>query len=60
MGIEEVMSAYRSPWQNGYVERLNGSIRRECTDHIIVLIERHLKYVLLGYFILWVIWKYSV
>jgi putative transposase len=44
------MSAYRSPWQNGYVERLNGSIRRECTDHIIVLNERHLKNVLRGYF----------
>jgi transposase InsO family protein len=35
MGIEEVVTAYRSPWQNAYVERLNGSIRRECTDHII-------------------------
>ena len=49
MGINEVMTAYRSPWQNGYVERLNGSIRRECTDHIIVWIERHLKKVLRGY-----------
>jgi len=50
MGIEEVLSAYRSPWQNAYVERLNGSIRRECTDHIIVWNERHLKKVLRGYF----------
>ncbi len=50
MGIEEVMTAYRSPWQNAYVERLNGSIRRECTDHIIVWNERHLKKVLRGYF----------
>jgi len=49
MGIEEVMTAYRSPWQNAYVERLNGSIRRECTDHIIVWSERHLKKVLRGY-----------
>ncbi len=50
MGIEEVMTAYRSPWQNAYVERLNGSIRRECTDHIIVWNERHLEKVLRGYF----------
>ena len=50
MGIEEVLTAYRSPWQNAYIERLNGSIRRECTDHIIVWNERHLKKVLRGYF----------
>ena len=50
MGIEEVMTAYRSPWQNAYVERLNGSIRRECTDHIIVWNVRHLKKILQGYF----------
>jgi putative transposase len=50
MGIEEVLSAYPSPWQNAYIERLNGSIRRECTDHIIVWNERHLKKVLRGYF----------
>ena len=50
MEIEEVITAYRSPWQNAYVERLNGSIRRECTDHIIVWNERQLKKVLRGYF----------
>ena len=50
MGIEEVLTAYRSPWQNAYVERLNGSIRRECTDHIIVWNEHHLKRVLREYF----------
>ena len=50
MGIEEVLTAYRSPWQNAYVERLNGSIRRECTDHIIVWSGRHLKRILRGYF----------
>jgi transposase InsO family protein len=50
LGIEEVLTAYRSPWQNAYVERLNGSIRRECTDHIIVWNERHLKSVLKEYF----------
>jgi putative transposase len=50
MGIEEVLTAYRSPWQNAYIERLNGSIRRECTDHVIVWNERHLKRVLREYF----------
>ena len=42
MGIEELVSAPRSPWQNPYVERLIGSIRRECTDHIIPMGETHL------------------
>jgi putative transposase len=37
MGIEEVLTAPRSPWQSPYVERLIGFIRRECLDHIIVL-----------------------
>jgi len=50
MGIEEVVTSYRSPWQNAYVERLNGSVRRECTDHIIILGERHLKRTLQTYF----------
>ena len=43
MGIEEVMTAFHSPWQNAYLERLNGSIRREFTDHIIALNENHLR-----------------
>ena len=42
MGIEALVSAPRSPWQNAYVERLIGSIRRECTDHIIKMGETHL------------------
>jgi hypothetical protein len=42
LGIEELVSAPRSPWQNPYVERLIGSIRRECTDHIIPMGETHL------------------
>ena len=42
LGIEEVKSAPRSPWQNPYVERVIGSIRRELTDRVIVLGERHL------------------
>ena len=50
LGIEEVVSAPRSPWQNPYVERIIGSIRRECLDHIIVLNEAHLKRVLTSYF----------
>jgi transposase InsO family protein len=50
MGIEEVVTAYHSPWQNAYVERLNGSIRRECTDHVIVFSENHLRRILRSYF----------
>jgi putative transposase len=42
MGIKQVLSAPRSPWQRAYVERLIGSIRRECVDHIIVFGERSL------------------
>jgi hypothetical protein len=37
MGIEEVLIAPRSPWQSPYVERLIGSIRRECLDHLLVI-----------------------
>ena len=50
MGIEEVIIAPRSPWQNPYAERLIGSIRRECLDHVIVLSEDHLRRVLRSYF----------
>ncbi len=50
MGIKEVISAPRSPWQNPLVERVIGSIRRECTDHVIVLNEAHLKNILCSYF----------
>ena len=42
--------APRSPWQNPYVERLIGSIRRELLDHVIVLNERHLTRILASYF----------
>ena len=48
MGIRDRPTSPRSPWQNGYAERLISSIRRECVDHIIVLGERH-RYVLLSY-----------
>ncbi len=50
MGTEEVVIAYRSPWQSPYVERLIGSIRRECLNHLIVLNERHLSRILRSYF----------
>ena len=50
MSVEEVITSARSPWQNPYVERLIGSIRRECLDHVIVLGERHLRRVLTSYF----------
>ena len=42
MGIIELISAPRSPWQNAYIERLIESVRRECTDHIIPMGEKHL------------------
>ncbi len=50
MGVEEVVTAPRSPWQNPYVERLIGSVRRECLDHSIILNERHLRRILGSYF----------
>jgi len=50
MGIDEVLIAPRSLWQNPYAERVIGSIRRECLDNIIVLNKRHLKRTLVSYF----------
>jgi transposase InsO family protein len=50
LGIEEILIAPRSPWQNPYCERLIGSIRRECVNHVIVLSEKHLKRILKSYF----------
>src|SRR5512139_3282830 len=50
MGIKEVVTAARSPWQNASVERIIGSIRRECLDHVIIFDERHLHRVLSSYF----------
>ena len=49
MGIRDRPTAPRSPWQNAYVERLIGSIRRECLDHLIVFGEAHLRHVLRAY-----------
>jgi transposase InsO family protein len=50
MGISEVPTAPHSPWQNPFAERLIGSIRRECLDHVVVLGERHLRRTLTRYF----------
>ena len=50
MDIHELLSAPRSPWQRAYVERLIGSIRQECLDHVIVFNEECLRRTLLSYF----------
>ena len=49
MGVEEVVTDSRSPWQNPYVERLIDIVRRECPDHLIILNERHLRHILGSY-----------
>jgi transposase InsO family protein len=49
MGIRDHPTAARSPWQNGHVERLIGSVRRECLDHVLVLGEADLRRVLKTY-----------
>jgi len=50
LGMKEVISAPRSPWQNAFAERMIGSIRRECLDHVVVLSQRHLLKLLKSYF----------
>jgi putative transposase len=49
LGMSEVLIAPRAPWQNPFAERVIGSIRRECLDHIIVINERHLRRLLRRY-----------
>jgi putative transposase len=51
MGIHEVKTAPRSPWQNLYVERLIGTLRRECLDHVVVVNKAHLHRLLHAYLI---------
>ena len=50
LGIHEILTTLKSPWQNPYAERLIGSIRRECLNHYIILNARHLKRTLASYF----------
>jgi len=50
LGIKHVVISRQSPWQNGYCERVIGSIRRECLNHIIVINETHLRRILREYF----------
>ena len=50
LGLRPILAAYRSPGQNGFVERLIGSIRRECLDHLIIVNENHLRKSLKQYF----------
>ncbi len=50
MGVEEVVTAPQSPWQNPFAERVIGSIRRDCLDHVIVFSEAHLMRILARYF----------
>ena len=50
MGMKEVLAAPSSPWQNPYAERLVGSIRRECLDHLVIFNERSLRRTLQTYF----------
>jgi len=50
LGVEDIPISARSPWQNCYAERLIGSIRRECLDHVVVINERHLRRILKSYF----------
>lgn len=47
--IQDIRTAYRTPWQNGYVERIIGSIKRECLDHVIILNENHLNNIMKSY-----------
>ena len=49
IGIRDRPISARSPWQNGYVERLIGSIRQDCLDHVVVLGERHLRHLFQSY-----------
>ena len=49
LGMKEIITAPRSPWQNAFAERLIGSIRRECLDHIVVLNQPHLRKMLRNY-----------
>ena len=49
LGIEQVVTAVRCPWQNGYCERVVGTLKRECLNHVIVFNEAHARRILRGY-----------
>jgi putative transposase len=57
LGMAQVLTTPRSPWQNAYAERLIGSIRRECLEHVIVFSEDHLRRVLARYFVYYHRWR---
>ena len=57
MGIEQVFSAPRSPWQNPFVERRIGTLRRDCLDHVIALNECHLRRIFARYLIYYHDWR---
>lgn len=49
LGLEQIRTAFGSPWQNGFVERWIGSLRRDCLDHVIPINERQLRRVIRSY-----------
>ncbi len=57
MGIKEVLSAPHSPWQRAYIERVIGSVRRECLDHIIVFNEASLRRTINSYLVYYHEWR---
>jgi transposase InsO family protein len=57
MGIDEVLTAFRSPWQNPFVERVIGSIRRECLDHVVIWNEHSLRRHLRQYVAYYHVWR---
>ena len=57
MGMAEVLIAPRSPWQNPFAERVIGSIRCDCLDHVIVLSQEHLRWILRSYFAYYHDWR---
>ena len=49
LGLEQIRTAFRSPWQNGFAERWIGSLRRDCLDHVVAINERQLRHVVQSY-----------
>ena len=57
LGIDQILTAPRSPWQNAYAERMNGGIRRECLDQVVVFSEGHLRRLRTSYFRSYHCWR---